>query len=100
DAAGLDDRDEHDERAVDQEIPGSSGAAEGDARPLAQWNQDGRPDERAPEGAHAAEYGDQADQDAQRGREDRLGVDEEDVLGIEAPAEAGQPRGERHRPLL
>src|SRR5882672_3030131 len=100
DAARLDDGDQHDERAVDQEIDGFARAAEIDARPLSEGDEDGRPDERAPEGADAAEHGHQADQDAQRGGKHRVRVDEEDVLRVEAAPERGEGGGQRHGPLL
>src|SRR6266850_4568602 len=100
DAARLDDGDEHDEGAVDQEVDGLARAAEIDARPLPEGDEDGRPDERAPEGADAAEHGHQADQDAQRGGKHRVRVDEEDVLRVEAAPERGEGGRQRHGPLL
>src|SRR6266487_3327648 len=76
DAAGLDHRDDHDQETVDEQVDGLARASQIDARRLAKGHQDGRADERPPERAHAAQDGDQADQDRKRQRQHRLRVDE------------------------
>jgi hypothetical protein len=47
---------------------------------------------RPPQRPDAAQDADEADDDRQRQGEDGLRVDEEDVLGVERPAERGERR--------
>src|SRR5579883_109837 len=83
-------RDDHDERAVDDEVEAAAAAPDIAARRLRERDEDRGAECRPPERADAAQHGGKGDEDRELAAQDAVGIDEGDELGVDGADDASE----------